>query len=263
MMSFIRSISAELIKLKYAPIIWLCLFVVVIVTVIVFTASYMDQANIVQLGRNPWIRHSTAGSAIFGVFMLVPFAVMLISTVVFIENHSKGWKYTYSTPRTRTHVFYAKLIAIFIVLLAVAIIIFGLNILTAFILEFLLPEIEFRYNSMNLNVVLGMYLHLFVSLLGVIGIQYFLSLRFKGFLVPMSFGIIAFIVGVIVGSLNKPFALYYPYSYPNIVKDHHMFLIDKIGIEQYGFFNNVEINSIIVFVVFIALANFLELRKRI
>lgn len=262
-MAFLRSISAELSKLRYAPILWLCLFVIVIVTGLVFAASYIDQANIVQLGKNPWSRHTTASLSIFAVFISLPFVVMLVSTSVFLENHSKGWKYVYSTPRSRSHVFYAKLVSIFIVIVIVAIILITLNILCAYFLDFLLPEIEFRYHPMHLGKLIPSYVHIFISLLGVVGIQYFLSLRFKGFLVPMSFGVIAFIVGIIVGTLNKPLALFYPYSYPNIVMDHHMFTIDKIGITQHGWLNSVEIYSIIVFVVFIAAANVLEVRKRV
>ena len=260
-MTFFRSISAELVKLRYAPILWLCFFVLFMVVGVVFAASYFDQGNIVQLGRNPWIRHMSAGLGIYSVMMLAPFVVMLIGTSVFVENHSKGWKYLYSTPRSRSHIFYAKLMAIFVIIIFVTLALLFLNILCAYLLDFILPEIEFRYHEMLLPEVLQDYLHVFISSLGIIGIQYFLSLRFKGFLIPMSFGILAFVVGIIIGSMNKPLSLYYPYSYPNIVKDHQMFTIDQIGITQYGWLNSVEVNSIIVFVFFIACANILELRK--
>ncbi len=260
---FLNSISAEITKLRYAPIIWLCLLVIGMVTAIIFTASYLDTDSISQLGKNPWRRHLSASVAIFSVFLGVPFAVMLTSTAVFIENHAKGWKYVYSTPRLRSTIFYAKLMAIFCIILLVILAIIILNILCAYALDFLLPEIEFRHYDMHLFYYLPDYLHALIAMLGVIGIQYFLSLRFKGFLIPMSVGIIAFIVGIIVGSLNKPAALYYPYSYPNIVKDHSMFTIDEIGVIKYGWLNNVEIHSILIFVFFIVLAQGLELRKNI
>ena len=260
-MSFIRSISAELMKLRYAPILWLCFFVLFMIIGLVFISSYLDQANIVQLGRNPWERHMGGALGMYAVAILSPFIVMLVSTSVFIENHSLGWKFAYSTPRSRSHIFYAKLLAILIILVCVTAILLLLNILLAYFLDFLLPEIEFRYHKLDLAQAMTGYIHVMISALGVLGIQYFLSLRFKGFLVPMSFGVLAFIVGIIAGSMNKPFVLYYPYSYPNIVRDHRMFTIDNIGITQHGWFNNVELLSILVFVVFIAFANFLEVRK--
>jgi len=259
----LRSISAELTKLKYAPILWLCLLVISIVTAIVFLSCYLDGDAMTQLGVNPWRRHLSAGVAIFSVFLGVPLIVMLTSTAIFIENNARGWKYVYSTPHYRSTIFYAKLIAILCVLLTVIVAVIIMNICCAFALDLLLPETEFRYYDMHLHKYLPDYLHTLTALMGVIGIQYFLSLRFKGFLIPMSIGIIAFIVGLIIGSMNKPIALYYPYSYPNIVKDHHMFTIDQIGVTEYGWLNNVEIHSIVIFVCFVGLANLLELRKNI
>lgn len=262
-MNFIRSISAELTKLKYAPIFWLCLLVVLFVNGVVFAASFLDSNGVIQLGKNPWSLHMRACLGIFGVFMFTPFVVMLISTAVFIENHAKGWKYLYATPRVRTSIFYAKLISILFTIVLVILGVIAVNLLTGYILDFILPELEFRHYSMRLFAFLPSYVHVFISLLGVIGIQYFISLRFKGFLIPMSFGIIAYIMGFIIGTTNKPFVLYSPYSYPSIVKDYQMFTIDKIGVNHDYWLSNVEIYSIIIFVVFVGLANILEVRKNV
>jgi len=216
-----------------------------------------------QLGKNPWSRYQSGGMGIFGVFLITPFLVMLISTAIFIENHSHGWKGVYSTPHTRSSIFYAKLCVIIGICITTIIISIILNLIGAYVLDYLLPEIEFRHYDMRLFTFLPSYIHVLISTLGIIGIQYFLSYRFKGFLIPMSFGIIAYIVGFIIGTTNKPLALYSPYSYPSIVRDYQMFTIDKIGIIQYGWLNSVEWRSIFIFILFIILANVLEIRKNI
>jgi len=262
-MSFIKNISAEFIKLKYAPIIWLFILVIASVTAIVFFANYLDNNTVIVLGKNPWMKHLGATLGIFSVLINTPFVVMLISTSVFTENQAKGWNYMYSSSQKRSKIFYTKLISILLVVVALILMLVISNIVTAYLLNFLLPEIEFAYYDMNLMSHLPNYLHVFISMLAVIGIQYFLSLRFKGFLIPMSFGIVAFIVGIVIGSLNKSYALFFPYCYPNIVKDHNMFKIDKIGIVQGEWFNTVEIYSIAIFIFFIALANMLEVRKQV
>lgn len=263
MRKFNNSISAELIKLKYPPILWLCVLIPVIVAAIIFAATYMDTNALAQLGKNPWVRHQTSGLGIFGVFLITPFIVMLVSTAVFIENQSHGWKQVYSSPHYRSSVFFAKLFVIIGICIMTMILSIILNLLCAYALDFMIPEIEFRHYEMRMSLFLPSYIHVLLSTLGIIGIQYFLSLRFKGFLIPMSFGIIAFIVGFIIGTVNKPIALYSPYSYPSIVRDYHMFTIDEIGIIQYGFTNTVELYSIIIFIVFIIMANILEVRKNI
>ncbi len=263
MKTLYNSITAELLKLKYAPIIWLCFSVVLIITAIISAAATLDQASMVQLGKNPWPRHLGACLGILSVFMVVPFTVMLVSTSVFIENHSKGWKYIYSTPRRRSLVFYSKLMAILKIIVWVILSLIVVNVLSGFIIDLFIPEIEFKYYEVGVLSILPSYFHLMMALLGIIGIQYFLSLRFKGFLVPMSIGIIAYIVAFIIGTLNKPMALYYPYCYPSIYKDHSMFSIDKIGVTNEHFLSNVEIHSIFVFLFFIGLAHVLEIRKNV
>jgi len=262
-MNIIKNISAEFIKLKYAPIVWLFSLVVLSVTVIVFMAGYLDNNTVVVLGKNPWVKHLGATLSIFSVLVSTPFVVMLISTYVFTENQARGWNYMYSTPQRRSTIFYSKLLSIILVVISLITLLLISNILGAYLLDFLMPEIEYRHYEMNLMRHLPDYGHVFISMLGVIGIQYFLSLRFKGFLIPMSFGIIAFVVGIVIGSLNKTYALFFPYCYPNIVKDHNMFRIDKIGIVQGEWFNTVEIYSMAVFIFFVAFANVLEVRKQV
>lgn len=259
----LKSISAEFLKLSYAPIIWLCSVVVLIVSAIVFASNYLDVNSVVKMGIDLWPRQFNAGHAIFTIFMLVPFTVMLLSTALFVEHNAKGWKQLYASPHRRTLIFYSKL---FTLLILIALIMVGMHfsiIAVSYVLDYFLPELEFRYYQPEVLKYLLNYVHSFIALLGVIGIQYFLSLRFKGFLIPMSFGVVAFIVGFIIATLNKPMALYSPYSYVSIVKDFKMFTIDRIGVTHDHWLSNVEVYSIVVFLVFISLANLLEIRKNV
>ena len=262
-MSFLKSIQAELIKLKFPPILWLMAFSTCSVLALVFIAHILDVNNIAVLGKNPWLKVWTAGVSIFSVFIANPFAIMLISAAVFIEHQSNTWKYLYTTPKNRSHIFYAKLSAIVLFIIGtISILSIGL-LLCGYLLNFIYPEIEFGYYTPPTFKLITKFTHTIISLLGVIGIHYFLSHRFKGFLVPASFGVIAFIIGIIIGALNKPIALFYPYAYPIVGQEHNMFRTDNVGIVGYGWINNVEIFSVIWFLVFIVLANFLEVRKQV
>ena len=262
-MSFLKSIQAELIKLKFPPILWLMGFSLCSVLGIVFISHILDINNIVALGKNPWSKVWKAGVGIFSIFIANPFVIMLISAAVFIEHQSNTWKYLYTTPKNRSHLFYAKLAAIILFIIGtISILSLGL-LLCGYLLNFIFPEIEFSYYTPPILQLIGQFIHTVLSLLGVIGIHYFLSHRFKGFLVPASFGVIAFIVGIIIGALNKPIALYYPYAYPIVGQEHNMFRTNNVGIVDYGWVNNVEFFSILYFVFFIVLANVLEVRKQV
>ncbi len=262
-MFLIRSIQAELIKLKYLPILWLCATVVFAILLVVFTSHYIDVNSVATLGRSPWLKIKTASAAIFSVFMIIPFVVLFISAAVYIEHQAKGWKQQYTVSTSRAAVFFSKLLSLLLVILiTLFILIIGL-IACAYLLNFLLPELEFNYYKIPIFIFFKTLAHTFLATLGVIGIQYFLSLRFKGFLIPAGFGIVAFIIGIILGSVNNPLAVYYPYSYPIIAQDYGMFIRDKIGVVEYGWINNVEMYSILIFLVFILFACILETRKNV
>lgn len=262
-MNLIKTISAEFTKIKYAPIFSLIVFSLFVVCAIVFFASYMGVNDSVRMGQNPWPRNLNASLAIFSIFILIPFAVMFISTTVFVENQARGWKFVYATPNVRASIFFGKLLTLLLGIFLLALALIVLTMMTTYLVDLILPEYEFRHYAPDIKSVFMGYVHAYISILGVIGIQYFLSLRFKGFLIPMSFGVLMFIVGFIVSTIDKPLALYSPYSYPGIVKDHSMFTIGKIGVTHDYWLSNVEMFSIGIFIVFVGLALVLELRKNV
>lgn len=260
-MKIFKTISAEFIKLKYAPIFSLICFTVFVVCAIVFFATYMGVNDSVRMGRNPWPRNLNASLAIYSIFILIPFAVMFISTAVFVENQARGWKFIYATPNVRASIFFSKLFSLLVGIFMLAVIMIILTTITTYFVDFLLPEYEFRFYTPDIKSNFLGFVHAFISILGVIGIQYFISLRFKGFLIPMSFGVLMFIVGFIVATTDKPYALYSPYSYPGIVKDHNMYTIGKIGVTHEYWLSNVEMFSIAIFLFFVIAALILEVRK--
>lgn len=262
-MKSIKYLHAELIKLKYLPIFWLVALVVFSVVAIVLLAHILDSSNITQLGRNPWNKLFFAGHSILSVFLIIPFIFLFISAAVYIEHQSNAWKFQYTSPTSRTSIFFAKLTSYISIIILVFFLVMLSLICCGYILSSIYPEMEFNYFPIYIFDQIGIASHGFLSVLGIIGIHYFLSLRFKGFLIPASIGVIGFIAGLIMGTLNRSFVLYFPYSYPVIYKDHSMFKIDRINIIDFGLINNVELFSILTFIVFVLLALFLERKKQI
>jgi len=262
-MNGLQWIQAEFIKLKYPPILWLCASILFAVLGIVFAAHIIDINTTAALGINPWGRIGMAGRGVFVVFMLIPFIALLVSAAVFVEQQSNAWKYQYTIPKRRSVPFYAKLIAL---LLCIALTMFALCIgllLSGYVLDYFLPELGFSYHSPPILDFLKTLWHAYLAAMGVLGIQYFLSYRFKGFLIPSTLGIIGFIVGFILSTMNSPLALYVPYCYPDIVQDYAMFVTDKAGMVDYGWINNVEIYSLCCFAFFVLLANIVEVKKNV
>lgn len=259
----IKTLRAEFIKLKYPPIFWLTAVVLLVMIAITFASYYLDVNSVVRLGDNPWRKMIIATNAIFFIFMAIPFVVLLIGAAIYIEHQANAWKHLYVAPRHRMSTVLVKLITLLFWFLMTSVALCICMILCGYLLDFFLPEIEFGYFPILFSKMLTTFAHSTIALLGIFGIQFFLSFRFKGFLLPACLGIIGFVVGIIIGSLNNPLAKFYPYSYPLVVKDVGMFRTDKIGIIEYGWFNSIELSSIACFVVFVSLALVLESRRSV
>jgi len=223
----------------------------------------MDPSSIGGLGENPWNKLFFANNAMFSTFMATPFVVLFISAVVFIEHQSNAWKFQYTSPVSRISIVLSKLITFTLSMMAFFLVLSIMTIVVGYLLDFFLPELEFSFNRIGLFSYYKASVHLFISLLGIIAIQFFLSYQFKGFLVPASFGILSFILGLILGTVNNPAAKFFPYSFPLVSKDVGMFNNDGLNIIDYGFINSIQLSSIIFFLIFTILLLIFESRKNI
>ena len=261
MSSIIKYIQAELIKLKYPPILWLITGSVMSISLLVFFAHYNDLESISAIGKNPWIKLWEAMIGIFSIFMTVPFLVLLISAAIFIENQNNTWKFQFTTPVSRIKIMITKLISIILIIIFTYYLLTIVTYIIAFLLNYLFPELEFSFYPIHFSSFANLAFLTFVNSLGVIGIQFYLSLRFRGFLVPASLGIVAFIIGLILGVTNTPVSHYFPYSYPLIGQDFNMFTIDQIGISDFGWINSIQICSIATFIIFVIIGLYNENKR--
>jgi len=75
------------------------------------------------------------------------------------------------------------------------------------------PELKFRdYNIAGL--LFQIYFKLFLSSLGILSIQFLLSLLWSDFLKPMGIGFVCTVAGVIAGASHFGYAYLFPYSHP-------------------------------------------------
>lgn len=259
----IRDISAEFLKLKGTYVWWLFALVIGFIAFIIFMGHYVDVNSIARFGIDPWKRISMAGQAIFSMFIIGLYVTLLTGAGSFIENKASGWKLLFAYPKRRSSIFYTKLITYLLILILLSISLSIILYLVGQLLDLLRPEYEIAYYAFDIKAFLSSLMHSLISVLGVLGIHYFLSLAFKNFIIPVGIGVVGFILGLILSTMNTPNALYCPYSYPMVVKDFDMFRIDNIGIQSYGFLNSVEVNSILIFIVFVVLANIMMARKNV
>lgn len=115
-------------------------------------------------------------------------------------------------------------------------------------------KFPFLHNSINRAMLLRLSLKIYISILGITAIQYYLSLRFKNFVVSVGIGL-ALVIGAITAlNLHWEHVYQYPYAFPIITSD----LVKKAGrplLENHEWYS-------IGYMVFFLLLGFLDMKMR-
>lgn len=259
--SFPALLRAEVIKLKRSPVWYILLLGIFLTTSGVFFAHLWDTHNMVKLNFDPWERYFQASLAIFNLFIVVPYLVLLVSAVIFIEQRANAWKYLYTLPPSRAAFFFVKLVLIVgLYTFSFFVLLMGL-VASGYWLNLFRPEYEFYYYTPDLLYLSQEFGHFLIASLGLMAWQYWISLRFKNILAPLGIGVLGFVFGIIMSVTGQKIALYLPYSLPMIVRDFDMFRNEHIVPSFINGLSNVELHSIVYFVIFTVLGLIWE-RKR-
>jgi len=165
-------------------------------------------------------------------FTLLVFPMVLLSVVslvVHVENKADSWRMLLTLPNSRWQLLLTKLIiSIFLLGVVMVLFLFSTYIL-AFPIYWIHPETEFMYYTPDFPGILSDSARLFVYSLGIIGIQFLIALTFKNQILPLSLGIIFFVLGFIFSMAFISIAVYFPYSFPLLYKDLGMAQLSDMG----------------------------------
>jgi len=170
-----------------------------------------------KLSQSPgmmlWLQFAGAILGIMGSLILPMLIVFIAYSVNSIEHKAETWKSLFSLPISKLSVYSAKYFyAFFLVFLCLTLfVLFTLGF--GNLLGSLKPQLRFsEYNVASL--LTQVYFKLFLSSLGILSIQFLLSLLFRDFLKPMGIGFICTITGVILAGNGWKYAYLFPYSHP-------------------------------------------------
>jgi len=214
MMGFLLSLRSEFYKSRKTLGFWAAVLLPVIITLLVFIGFYTQSHKMEKMpGMMLWMQFSAGILNVMGVLLLPMFVIFITYSVNSIEHKADTWKTLFSLPIGKWSVYSAKfvyaLFLVFITMLLFALFTIGFGNL----LGILKPELKFAEYHMEL-VLLQVYFKLFLSALGILSIQFLLSLLWSDFLKPMGIGFVLFITGVICAGADWKYAYTIPYAHP-------------------------------------------------
>ncbi len=214
MKGFILSFRSEFYKTRKTAGFWSAVILPLLLCLLLFIGFYSHSDKLAGLpGIMLWVQFSGAILGVMGSLLLPMLIVFIAYSVNGIEHKADTWKTLFSLPISKLSVYSAKFFyALFLVLLCLALfVLFTLGF--GNLLGVLKPQLKFSEYSMA-STLTQLYLKLFLSSLGILSIQFLLSLLFRDFLKPMGIGFVATITGVILASNKWTYAYLFPYSHP-------------------------------------------------
>ncbi len=216
MKGFIRSFRSEFYKTRKTAGFWSSVLLPLIICLLLFIGFYSKSAQMEnQPGMMLWLQFAGAILAVMGSLLLPMLIIFIAYSVNSIEHRADTWKTLFTLPLSKLSVFAAKYFYAFFLVFLCLLLFVLFTVGFGNLLGVVKPALKFREYSI-FNVLSQLYFKLFLSTLGILSIQFLLSLLFRDFLKPMGIGFVCTIAGVILASNDWAYAYLFPYSHPMI-----------------------------------------------
>jgi hypothetical protein len=209
-MSLVLTLRSETLKLKRTLSVYLC----IIGAAFGPFMSFLDNINIdpkAPIGQ-PWSKHFLEAREIVTGVLLPLYVILICALLLQVEYRDKTWKQVLTAPQRMIDIFLAKFISLqwMIILFLVCHNIF-LSI-SGFALEKMHPQVY--DGGFNLYKIWAANIQSWILAMGMSAIQFWLSLRFRNFIVPLAIGVAAWFLGpLLVFQFKVAGVEYYPYAF--------------------------------------------------
>lgn len=214
MKGFLLSFRSEFYKTRKTLGFWGSIILPLVITLLAFIAIYTKSDKFVKMpGMMLWVQFSMISLGSMGTLLLPIYTIFVAYSVNNVEHKADTWKTLFSLPISRWTVYGAKYAYAFFLLFMCMGLFTLLNIGFGNLLGVLKPELKFGEYHMELQLA-QVFFKLLLSALGILSIQFLLSLLWSDFLKPMGLGFVATVAGVILAGNNWEYAYLFPYAHP-------------------------------------------------
>lgn len=193
---------------------WSAVLLPLLLCLLLFIGFFVKSDHMVNTpGMMLWLQFAGAILGIMGLLLLPMLIIFIAYSVNNVEHKADTWKTLFSLPISKLSVYAAKYFyALFLIFFCLALfVIFTLGF--GNLLSVLKPALKFNEYSIA-SILTQLYFKFFLASLGILSIQFLLSLLFSDFLKPMGIGFVCTITGSILASKNWDYAYLFPYSHP-------------------------------------------------
>ena len=202
-----------------------------------------------------WMLYSSSALGVMGMLILPFYVIFMAFSVNNIEHKNDTWKMLFVQPLSKFSIYSAKYLYAVLLIFICLLLFMALTYLSANLLSLL--DSRFTFNQYNpLEMLSKIYARLFLASLGILSLQFIISLVWGDFLKPMGIGFIAVIAGIITASKGWEYAYLIPHGHPLMV------LTGAKG-KDVAFFTTEIYSSLIYATIFFLLGYLIVSRKSV
>ena len=219
MKTFLLSLHSEYYKTRKTLAFWGAIILPLFLCTVVFVVYFLKaDAILKKIGAAPpdaiWGQYAFMIIGVMGTLLLPMYLIFMTYSVNNIEHKADTWKSIFSLPIPKWSIYFSK-VTYTILLVALSMFLFvAFTLGYGFLLNYLVP----KYHLLDADLtkvskaIATIYFKLFLSSLGIISIQFLMSLVWKDFLKPMGIGFVLFVTSLII--LQWEYSYLLPFTHP-------------------------------------------------
>jgi len=219
MHALLISLQSECYKSRKTLAFLASILLPLIICSLVTAAFYFKSEKILaQLYSPPvlWMNYIGSILGIMGSLILPFYVIFMAFSVNNIEHKNDTWKSLFAQPLNKFAIYAAKYLYAVLLIFICLFLFFALSLGFGNLLHILNNDYKFNEYS-PLDFLSTVYTRLFLSSLGILSLQFIISLIWSDFLKPMGIGFIGLIAGIIAVTKGWEYAYFIPYSHATMV----------------------------------------------
>lgn len=215
MRSFFISLQSEFYKSRKTLAFWAAIILPLSICSAIAIGYYITDEVLKSkpTSMGLWLQYVGIALNVMGMLIMPFYVIFMAFSINNIEHRNDTWKTLFTQPLNKLAIYSAKYVYGVIVIFLCLFLFAGFTYVFGHLLELVRPAYKFSgYDPLLLLV--KVYFKLFLSTLGILSIQFLLSLIWSDFLKPMGIGFVATILGFIMAGIGWKYAYINPYSHP-------------------------------------------------
>lgn len=222
MQGFLLSLRSEFYKTRKTLAFWSAILLPLILCSMIAAGYYWHSDKIINnTAILQWMKYASPCLGVMGTLLLPMLVIFQTFSINNIEHRAEMWKSMFSLPLPKWSMYSAKYVYAVLLILLCLTLFATFTFAFGHLLNILIPELKFNQYDIA-GLLYKVYFKLFLSSLGILSIQFLLSLLWGDFIKPMGVGFVLTIFGIITANLGWEYAYTIPYTHPMLATESIM-----------------------------------------